>query len=300
LANSRPFALVGSVGRTRGWAKSGYDELTVRNLAAPVLALVLAVLAVAGCATLPAPSEGPPASLDDPATGLIPPPGEAVRIDNAKLSEDGAAVTLTFVGGKEYDPRDPCTNRYFGWAHEADGTLDVKVVNDTPPSAAGGAAVACDAMGYTRTVTVKLETPFLGNRVHDLAGYIHFARRPDGLVELAKLPSDWKLVTESDVQESPTGRWQRTWTMGGLQPNGQSKGKVDLYQAFDGPASVTGGDEVHPAQVNGAAATLYRSAPDGELVLVWELGDDGLALVVNETDFSGDKAIELAESATIP
>jgi hypothetical protein len=274
--------------------------MTVRNPAAPVLALALAVLAVAGCATSPAPSEGAPASVDDPATGLIPPPGEAVRFDRAKLSEDGAALTLTFVGGKEYDPRDPCTNRYFGWAHEADGTLDAKVVNDTPPSAQGGAVVACDAMGYARTVTIKLDPPFLGNRVHDLAGYIHFVGRPDGLAELTKLPPDWKLVTESDVQESPTGRWQRTWTTDGLQPNGLSKGKVDLYQAFDGPAGVTGGDEVHTVQVNGTAATLYRSAPDGELVLVWQLDDDGLALVVNETDFSGDMVIELAESATIP
>ena len=37
--------------------------------------------------------------------------------------------------------------------------------------------------------------------------------------------------------------------------------------------------------------------PDGELVLVWTLGTDGLALVANETDFSVGELISLAESA---
>jgi hypothetical protein len=78
---------------------------------------------------------------------------------------------------------------------------------------------------------------------------------------------------------------------------GTSKGKVDLYQAFDGPVNVTGGDQQGTVTVNGRAATLYRNAPDGELVLVWRLGSDELALVANETDFPIDRLIILAESA---
>ena len=104
----------------------------------------------------------------------------------------------------------------------------------------------------------------------------------------------------ADVEESETGRWQRTWTKGGAADPASSKGKIDLYQAFDGPANVTGGDEVRDVQVNGTPATLYRNAPDGELVLVWMLGSDGLALVVNEADFPQDEAIRLAETVRAP
>ena len=81
----------------------------------------------------------------------------------------------------------------------------------------------------------------------------------------------WTLKLERDVEESPTGRWQRTWTRAGAPDPQTSKGKIDLYQAFGGPADVTGGDEISHVLVNGNDATLYRFAPDGELVLVWGL-----------------------------
>jgi len=88
--------------------------------------------------------------------------------------------------------------------------------------------------------------------------------------------------------------------MGATPLDGPSKGKIDLFQAFGGPAGITGGEEVRSVEVNGTPATLYRYAPDGELVLVWALGDYGLALVVNETDFPPETLIELAESAISP
>ena len=258
--------------------------------------LAAASLVVVGCANATVPTAGQP-GVDDPANGPVPPPGEAVRFEEATLSEDQGSLTLAFTGGKEYDPADPCSHHYFGWAHESDGTLESKIVDDTPR--APGAPVACNDMGYGRTVTIDLAARFLGVKVRDLAGYIHFVGPPEGLAKL-RVPPRWTLAAESDVGESPTGRWQRTWTMGEPPALGTSKGKIDLYQAFDGPANVTGGEEVRSVQVNGTAATLYRFAPDGELVLVWKLGDDGLALVVNETDFSADEAILLAESATVP
>ena len=115
----------------------------------------------------------------------------------------------------------------------------------------------------------------------------------------AVAPEDHHRGVRRRVEESPTGRWQRTWTKGGAADPGTSKGKIDLYQAFDGPANVTGGDEVRDVQVGGTPAKLYRNT-DGELVLVWTLGTDGLALVVNEADFPSDDAIRLAETVRIP
>jgi hypothetical protein len=208
------------------------------------------------------------------------------------------ALTLDFVGGKEFDPKDACSNHYFGWAREVAGVLEAKIVDDTP--AAVVAPVACSAVGFGRHVTINLAQPFHGSRVHDAAGYVHFVRAPDGVVELKKVPPNWALVRQDDVEESPTGRWWQQWTLGGQPPGQGSKGKIDLYQAFGGPAEVTGGEETRTVKVNGSNAMLYRFAPDGELVLVWQLGKDGLALVVNETDFPVDKAIELAESAAVP
>jgi len=271
----------------------------VARLAA--LAAVL-VLAVAACGSpSPTVSSSPGASAGessgDPATSLDPPPGDAVRIDTAAISDDGSTLTVKFVGGKDYDPADPCTNHYFGWARESEGSLRVKVVDD-PPRPATQPPVACDAIGYGRTIAIRLDRPFLGSRVEDLAGYVHFVRPPDGLATIA-VPDGWTLVAQRDVEESPTGRWQRTWTKGGAADPATSQGRIDLYQAFDGSADVTGGDDVSDAKVNGTPATLYRNT-DGELVLVWSLDGDGLALVVNDTDFPPDEAIRLAETVRLP
>jgi hypothetical protein len=271
---------------------------------ARVTALAALVLAVAACGST-SPTVPPSAigsagdGTSDPATSIDPPPGDAVRIDSVAISGDGATLTVKFTGGKDYDPSDPCTNHYFGWARETEGALRVKVVDDTPRAASGPTEAACDAIGYGRTIAIDLDQPFHGSRVEDLAGYVHFVRPPDGLATI-DVPNGWTLVAQRDVEESQTGRWQRTWTKGGAADPGSSKGKIDVYQAFDGPANVTGGDEVRGVQVNGTPATLYRNAPDGELVLVWMVGGDGLGLVVNEADFPADEAIRLAETIRAP
>ena len=267
--------------------------------------LAIACLAgLVGCSTTPGPTGGPTpgpgASDSSPENAAEPPSGGAVSFEKADVSADGLVLTLQFVGGKEYNPTDPCTNHYFGWAHGNGDALDAKIVDDTPPrDPLGGTGVACDAVGYPRTVSIRLESPFHGTRVNDLAGYVHFVRAPEGLAEL-QVPAGWTLVREADVQESPTGRWERTWTLGGAERTGSSKGTIDFYQSFDGAASVTGGDEQRKIQVNGTPGVLFRQADAGELVIVWLIGKNGLALVVNETDFPIDMAIELAESAKIP
>ncbi len=256
-------------------------------------------MVVVACASTPSPSRPTEPTPDPTGQASGPPAGEPVRVQTIVLSPDGSAVTVTFVGAKAYDPTDPCSAHYFGWAGEVDEELEVKVVDDTARQP-GATAPTCDLVGFTRAITIDLARPYTGWRANDLAGDMHFVRRPPGSVELTTLPTGWTLQLERDVEESPTGRWQRTWTQGGSSNVPTSKGKVDLYQAFGSPADVTGGEEVRSVLVNGRGATLYRSAPDGELVLVWKLGDDGLALVVNETDFPLAEAIKLAEGAAVP
>ena len=267
-----------------------------------LLCLAVPALALVACSLGPVtPGTPSPVPTTTPATPIqttsvpstTPPPGVLTRFDTAELTDAGRRLTLHFVGGAVYKASDRCSHDYAGWAEQVGDVLEVAVVDVTPHK-----PVACDAIGYGRSLSIQLAGPFVGSRLNDLAGYVHFVRAPDGLLELRGLPVGWLLRAEGDVEESPTGRWQRTYSP---QPNprtGTSRNRIDFYQAFDGPAGVTGGDEQRTVTVNGQNSTLYRFAPDGELVLVWAVGPDGLALVVNEADFSVGQLISLAESAT--
>jgi hypothetical protein len=253
-------------------------------------------------APTPAPAATPgatarPSPTARPQPSGAPTPAATGRFDTVALLPDGRTVTIDFVGGKPYRADDRCSNAYEGWAQVAGDTLYATVIDVTPPGPDGEPPGPCDAIGYGRTVAVTLPEPFTGYRVQDLAGYVHFLRAPPGLAELTALPATWRLTSQADVDSSPTGRWVRTWTLDGDAAEGP--GRLDLYQAFAGPADVLGGDSGRPVTVHGTPATLYRYEPTGELVLVWSLDGDGLALVGNEVDFTEAALIRLAESAVI-
>ncbi|HYN55852.1 MAG TPA: hypothetical protein VES03_01520, partial [Motilibacterales bacterium] len=225
-----------------------------------------------------------------------PQPGSIGWFSSVALSPNGRTLTITFIGGRPYDPANPCSKAYEGWAQVAGDTLYAAVVDVTPEFAVVEGA-SCTAEGYGRTVEVTLPEPFTGNRVQDLAGSVKFLQAPPGLAVLARLAETWQLESEGDLEGSPNGRWHRTYTLGGAQEPG--RGRLDVFQAFGERETVTGGDEVHPVSVNGEVATLYRDAPTGQLVLTWSLGGDGLALMASEQDFGEAALIALAESAVI-
>jgi hypothetical protein len=252
---------------------------------------VLTAVALAACA---APVPVPPLPTE-PVFAGPPPPERLVRFETVAIAE-GRLVTLEFIGGKPFMLGDPCSHDYFGWAQRAGDELQAAVVDVTPRiPAPEGDVILCTLGGYPRAVTVELEEPFSGTTVRDLAGYVHFVGRPGGAVELRGLPRGWRLASEGEVPDSPTGRWRQTFA--DAKPGSHD---VELYQAFGGPASVSGGAEPRSVKVGGKPAQLDRQASNGELVLVWQLGSDGLALVAYEQDFSVDELIALAESAVIP
>jgi hypothetical protein len=244
---------------------------------------------------LPLGSTTPAPIAEDPS--WPPPPDRDFRylsIDQLTLSKDGRRIKLDFVGARAYSPDDPCSADYAAKVAVVEDVLEVGVYESRRPAAAEG--TGCDAMGHGRNLEVDLDAPFTGTVWHDLNGYRHFLAPPDGLVELAGLPAGWELRDGRDVEESPTGRWERTYSPD--PPPTDPTRSVVLYQSFDGPVNVTGGSEERQVVVNGRPATLYRHAPNGELVLVWRLGNDGLALMAYEQQFSVDEVIALAESAT--
>jgi hypothetical protein len=79
---------------------------------------------------------------------------------------------------------------------------------------------------------------------------------------------------------------------------------VLVYQSFGGPlpssALAFRGPESRKVEVADTEATLYRDPVAGWLTLVWRGGDDALALLANEQQFSVEALIKLAESAKAP
>lgn len=248
----------------------------------------------------PRPSS-PPQSASDAPTPLPTASPEStrdpryVRVDTLTIAADRRHVKLTFVGGAPYAPADPCTVDYTAAAEAIDGVLEVGVTAVPHPDPTLAPNEGCDLVGHPRTLDVVLDEPFTGARWHDRAGYLHFLAPPQGLVELTTLPAGWRLRSERDVENSPTGRWERTYAP---DPDSTGDQTLVLYQSFGGPVGVTGGDGVGTAvTVNGQPARLYRWDPAGELVLVWQVGDSGLALVGYEPAFSVDALIRLAETS---
>ncbi|MFN8621521.1 MAG: hypothetical protein U0869_12325 [Chloroflexota bacterium] len=275
-----------------------------------VLALPVAFWAcTSGAAHVPIDpgTPAPPGPIQvDPAS--TPPPGPYLAIDSARLSPDGRTLSLTYTGGPEGDPLDPCNTDSSAWAHAAgDALVAAAFAVDHGTSAAHEAADAlygehwgCTLIGHLHTRQVVLPEPFHGALVRDLAGGGEFVARPDGLVELGPLPEGWVAGPETGVRNERTPLWRRTWEHAASNGSRRRPGTIALFQAFDAPAAVGGGDEVRTVTVDGKPARLSREPETGELVLTWRLGTDGLALVADEQDLPPDALIQLAESARAP
>jgi hypothetical protein len=268
------------------------------------IALVLAVaLVLGGCGDPISSALGIPPVIDRQPQ----PDDRRVRIDDIDLRDDKRTVRLGFTGGPPFDPDDPCSTDYVAVGEVRDEVLEIAVIETVSSGELlpeqlddEGVQIACDAIGHARTLELELAEPFLGSTVQDLSGHVMFLSAPDGLVDLAGLPDGWTLRSENDVEESPTGRWQRRYAKSDDPPGDGNHGVLDLYQAFGGPVNVSGGEEQRSVEVGPRTGTLYRHAPSGELVLAWDLDGTGLALVANEADFPEDELIDLASSAVPP
>lgn len=288
------------------------------------LTSVLLCLLLAGCATpLPSSTRGTPLTPTTTSTStpsaspastatvpLIAPPTAVAslpataawyRFESAAMSEGNRLLTLHFYGGLPYDPNDPCSVAYAGWAQPDGLDLEAAVLNVTPvraTSAPSSPPVACPLSAVERTVTVPLAQPFLGARVRDLAGGANFVRRPDGLEVLRGLPPGWSLRSEGDVAESQTGRWLRTYAPVPKPNLSTSRGHLDFYESLGSQVAIScgviGTEQI--VQVHGKEAHLSLCGADGELILEWPVGANDLALDANAADFSTGALIKLAES----
>jgi hypothetical protein len=221
---------------------------------------------------------------------------DPVSFDSWRFSSDRRSVTVAFTGGPVFDPDNPCSKAYRGSAHATGDELVIGIYPEPFPGEMPD-DLACTAEGHNRSVAIDLAQPFHGTRVRDVAGQLFFLEEPEGLVELTGLPDGWVEHPGESLSSSPSGRWGRVYAPAGHTPTpGYSAGTVELIQAFDAPADVTGGDLQPDVMVNGETATFYLWPPTGEMVLVWMVGGDGVALVGNLHDFTRDEFVALAES----
>lgn len=222
-----------------------------------------------------------------------------VSFENVVLADDGRSVRVDFIGGKEFDPDNPCSLAYRGTAEVVGEELEIGIYAEQHPTPLPP-DTGCDLIGYPRTLALHLDEPFTGSVVRDLAGQVFMLAPPAGLAHIGALPEGWDLRREGNILGSSTPRWERVWSPDPDPWPAEGDSMLSLYQAFGGPVNTTGGDPQPAVEVNGQSATFYLHPPTGEMVVVWGLGDDELALVGNLNDFSQDEFLALAESVTLP
>ncbi len=256
-----------------------------------LVAVVVVTVAMSACAS---PGTATPAAGDQ-----APPTGGPVSIDTVVLTADGRQVNVEFIGARELVPGDPCSRAYRGTARVVGDTLEIGVYAEANPATLPS-GWACDMVGYRRHLTLRLDQPFTGNLVHDLAGQMLFLRPPDGLAEFGGPPGGWGLRRQDTIGGSMTPRWARIWSP---QPDpwlADGSSMVTLIQSFGGPVGTTGGGPATSVEVNGQPATFYLWPPSGGMTLVWSLGNDGFALDGLLSDFTREQLIALAESVRLP
>lgn len=229
---------------------------------------------------------------------LAGPAGPAAPIDNVTLAGDGRSLHVDFIGGREFDVNDPCSIAYDGTAKVVGDDLEIGIYPQQHPMAQDGAV--CTMEGHARSIDLSLDDPFDGVLVHDLSGQTLLLAPPPGLAVIGELPHGWSLRREESLHGSLTPRWQRIWSPDPDPWLSDRASMFTLIQAFGGPVETTGGDRLSSVHVNDQPARLAQNPSSGELVLVWSLGEDELALVGNLRDFGRDEFISLAESVAVP
>jgi hypothetical protein len=245
---------------------------------------VMVSAAVAGC--------GLPVPVDDE---FAPIPEGPISFEGVNLADDGRSVRVDFVGGREFDPGDPCSVAYEGAAEIVDEELLIGIfaIQHPMPLAPNQ---GCDAMGHSRSLTFVLDETFEGSVVRGLAGQVLFLDPPPGLATIGLLPEGWLLRREGNILHGAAPRWERTWSPDPDPWLSEGDSLLTLYQAFGGPVEATGAEPQPPVQINGQDAEFWLHPPTGEMVLVWSLGDDEVALVGHLGDFTEEEFIKIAES----
>lgn len=235
---------------------------------------------------------GVPVAID---RSHAPIPDGPISFEGVTLVDDGRSVRVDFIGGPEFDPNDPCSIAYEGTAEVVGEELRIGIFAIQHPMPLPPEQ-GCASMGYSRSIVLSLSEPFEGSVIRDLAGGVLFLEAPPGLATIGELPDGWELRREGNILGGTAPRWERVWSPDPDPSPAQGDSMLILIQAFGGPVEATGSEPQRAVLVNGRDAAYWMHPATGEMVLVWSLGDDELALVGYLEDFTEAEFIGLAGS----
>jgi hypothetical protein len=272
--------------------------------------------AVAGCTGGPGAQGGEPGASDSglervfgPVYPARPAEGRTVRIDRATLSADRLLLTVEFVGGKSFDPTNPCSEAYEPWVGSGEPELAVAIVE--LPHGLSVFGRSCTSEGYLHTYGLRLRDPFPGTTVDDAGGgTLLVGARPDTAAP-ERLPDGWAVRLAQAEEPGPPPIWVAVYAPAPIaaEPPFEGPGRIVLYQAF----GVTGewsdtraeksrerGGRPIAVTVSGQRIALWDDPGTGELLLAWTLDGRSMALVGNRADLSPDELVRIAEGVRIP
>lgn len=230
----------------------------------------------------------------DPGTPPVEPVWESDALglgswEGTRTSADGRSLLIVFVGGRTFDPDDPCSHDYRAVVEESGDEVRVSIESRSPPPPMGTTEFGCTAEGYFRTVTAALTEP-LGERalVEDQFNRVHDVFDGTRLFEPTWLPDGWEMTNEGAwyAGERGDGRsWGRTW--GGPTPEPVDDRCVAGEEAISVIQTDSATLEANPPygleptathDVNGAEATHWTGGPYDLQALTWTVGDEGFLL----------------------
>jgi hypothetical protein len=278
----------------------------------------LAVVAgtVAGCTAGPRAQGGEPGAsgsgverIFGPEYPARPAEGRTVRIDRATLSADRQVLTVEFVGGKAFDPANPCSEAYEPWVGPAEPELAVAIVELPPGLSLLGRS--CSAEGYLHTYRLRLLDPFRGTTVSDAGGgALLVGARPDTAAPTI-MPPGWVLRLALAEEPGPPPTWLQVYAAAPVpdDPPYDGPGRIVLHQAFGttdewsgvlGEKSRERGGRPTPATIRGQPTTIWADPASGELLVAWTVDGRSVALVANRADVTPEELIRIAESVASP
>jgi hypothetical protein len=248
------------------------------------LALVGAVIAVAGCA-----------SLGSIGGALL---GSPVELDHVTLAADGRSVDAVVVGGAPLSEGKPCGTDYALASSTISGTTLEVLVKQTAERQ--GECVLTELVCCEHRFTIELPADHPVDRVRDLGApfdRVFFLTRPIGLYELRGLPAGWDLRRE-------WADWGGTWTRlysPLVDPQPGSLDTLTFSTTFGGQIVTEPEALQSPVIVNGSEAQYQRYPDvDNEIQLQWLAQGQMLTLETYERNFSIDDLVALANSPTAP
>ena len=266
----------------------------------PLIAAVLVACSATPAPTASVPGPDAPASLQrtfGPDFPAVAPSDGGARIDAAVLSHDRRTLSVAFIGAQAYAPANPCSEDYGAWAAISGDTLNVQVDRiEHPDQATFAPGSSCTADGHQYLFQILLRTPFAGSTVRDVASGPLWIAPPDGVVELAPVPSGWRLT--SIVTNADTREIDREYRPGPDSP-GDDNRYLYLGQVLGGPSSYAVDVAVATRSIRGQEVSIGRNGDVG-YIANWWLGGDTLTLITYDAALTVEAFVALANAVAVP